>query len=60
MSEDVSENRCGTKGCPNMPTERVPDRKLPHVVYDLCTGCAAGMRLLQRMQDEGALLDAAR
>lgn len=45
-----SPQRCGTKGCANEPTEKVPDEKLPHVVYDLCASCATGMRALQGVE----------
>lgn len=50
---------CGTKGCPNEATEKVPDEKLPHVVYDLCASCATGMRALQGVEliDKRVVLD---
>lgn len=50
--------RCDTKGCGAEAAERVPDRLSPHVVYDLCSPCAVGLRALQRYAADGALVDA--
>ena len=42
--------KCDTKGCANEATDKVPDEKLPHVVYDLCSSCATGMQAIQGVE----------
>ena len=57
MSADKSSDRttaarvryCDAKGCANEAAEKVPDSKSFHVIYGLCSACAAKL-LASRIQ----------